>query len=134
MPVTRRDTFKALVATVAGATLPSTAKAKAIQLPVTPHEIGKCPDPSGDMCGNCHEVMTEDYEDAMEPVRERALVAFWKSVHEDLPFFKKTNSFESDLTDDAQAAIACDSFEQWQATPEACRIRLTLPPVGNDDA
>lgn len=126
MPITRRGTFKALAATVAGVALPSTKSVKAIELPVTPHAIGKCP-PDGDICEECYEVMTEDYEEAVAPVVERALAAFWESVQKDLPFFRGDGSMEEDaLTDAAREAIAYGSFDQWQTTPKAQRVRAAM--------
>jgi hypothetical protein len=131
--MTRKEAIKALAGITLGATVAPVILAlpsKPLVLPVTPHGTGKCP--GGEMCGACYDVMVEDYEDAVDPVVKRAVAAFWKSVESDLPFFRRSGSLGADITDAAKEAVACDSFEQWQDTPEAASIRSVLPPTEDE--
>jgi hypothetical protein len=123
-------TRRALAGIAAGALAPEVkATPKPLTFPVTRH-AGNCP--TGDMCGECYDLMDE-YDEAIGPVVDRALEAFWKSVNKDMPFFKRDDSYQDDLQEAARTTISNDSFDAWQATPEAAKIRASLPPPEDED-
>lgn len=85
------------------------------------------------MCWDCYETMTEDYEDAIAPIVDRALLAFWGSISNDLPFFEKSNIFTTtDFEENAHTVVCDETFEPWQKSETARKIRISMPPDEED--
>lgn len=130
--ITRKSALKAMVGIAAISATPAIAEiAPTIELPVAPH-AGECP--GGNMCWLCQDVL-EDYEAAIDPITKRAIVAFWQSIHKDLPFLKRVNRewFVANMEDSAREYVTDYSFGQWQKTATAKRIRATLPPLEDEE-